>query len=207
MTSKKIITIIAMLTLIVTTSSSIALQKALITRTGDISIIIDKNARVSEDLLKEEKSEILALLNHDKKISKKTKRAEPKRWTNKPKSKSVGKTAKKYLGTRYVYGASSKTTKCFDCSSFVQRVYRNHGKKLPRTSRSQSKVGKGVAKRNLKPGDLLFFSTRRMKGIGHVGIYLGKNKFIHASSTKKKIIISSLSKRYYKSHYITARRI
>ena len=198
--------IIATIIIFTTAASAVALSKSLITKTEHISLLMasqDKNT--SGNLLKKEKNDILALINHDKKIPKKTTKIATKRKT-KSKSKVIS-TAKRYLGTRYRYGASSKTTKCFDCSSFTQRVYKSHGKKLPRTSRNQSKIGKRVSKKNLRPGDLLFFSTRRTKGVGHVGIYLGGNKFIHASSTKKKIIISSLSKKYYKSHYKWARRI
>ena len=112
--------------------------------------------------------------------------------------------AKKYIGTRYVYGASPKTTRCFDCSSFVKRVY-SPIKKLPRTSREQVKVGKTVSKSHLKPGDLLFFAKR--KRITHVGIYVGGGKFIHASSAKRKVTVSSLNKKYYKRHLKKIKRI
>lgn len=117
----------------------------------------------------------------------------------------VIKTAKKYLGVRYKYGASTKTTKKFDCSSFVKHVYKKNGKTLPRTSRTQAKMGKHIKKKNLKRGDLVFFGTK--KRINHVGIYIGGNKFIHASSGAKKVTISKLSKDYYKKHYRGARRV
>ena len=119
---------------------------------------------------------------------------------------SIIKTAKKYLGTKYRYGASSKTTSKFDCSSFVQRVFKTHGKNLPRTSNQQASSGKHINKKNLKIGDLVFFSDSRRR-IGHVGIFIGKGKFIHASSTAKKVIISNLDKKYYKRKYIGARRV
>lgn len=122
-------------------------------------------------------------------------------------SKGIIKTAKKYLGTKYKYGASTKTTKRFDCSSFVKHVYKKHGKSLPRTSIKQASVGKHVNKKNLKKGDLVFFSTKRSKRVGHVGIYIGNNKFIHASSGAKKVTISSLNKAYYKNKYKGARRV
>ena len=74
-------------------------------------------------------------------------------------NKNIVKFAKKHLGTRYKYGASTKTTKRFDCSSYVKYVYKKtKGKTLPRTSRQQAKVGKHVAKKNAKVGDLIFFS-------------------------------------------------
>jgi cell wall-associated NlpC family hydrolase len=123
-----------------------------------------------------------------------------------PASKTtIVKTAKKFLGKRYVYGANSKYA--VDCSSFVQQVYKKNKKKLPRTSRQQSRIGKPIPKRELKPGDLVFFSSVRTKGVAHVGIYIGSGKFIHASSAKKKVVITSLSKRYYKNHFKGARRV
>ncbi len=115
------------------------------------------------------------------------------------------KTAKSYLGTRYRYGGTSR--KGIDCSGFTKTVMKQYGKTLPRTSREQSKVGKKISKVNLKSGDLVFFSSRKTRGVAHVGIALGNGKFIHASSSKKKVVISSLSKDYYRKHYKGARRI
>jgi cell wall-associated NlpC family hydrolase len=123
-----------------------------------------------------------------------------------PASKSaVVKTAKKYIGKRYVYGANSK--RAVDCSSFVQQVYKKYKKKLPRTSRQQARVGKPIPKHKLKPGDLVFFSSKKTRGVAHVGIYIGNNKFIHASSAAKKVTITSLSKKYYREHFKGARRV
>ncbi len=121
-------------------------------------------------------------------------------------NKNIVKFAKKYIGTKYRYGASTKTTKRFDCSSYVKYVFKKtKGKTLPRTSRQQARMGKHVAKKNLQAGDLVFFGSKRR--IGHVGIYIGKNKFIHASSASKKVTISSLDKKYYKRKYRGARRV
>ena len=112
----------------------------------------------------------------------------------------VERTAKKYLGQRYVFGK-------LDCSSFVQRVYKTLGKKLPRTANAQASVGKHIPKHKLQKGDLVFFKNTYKRGISHVGIYLGKDKFIHASSGAKKVTISKLSKQYYQKHYAGARRV
>jgi len=117
----------------------------------------------------------------------------------------VIKTAKRYLGTRYVYGANSRHA--VDCSSFVQQVFKKVHKKLPRTSKEQAKVGKRIPKNKLKKGDLVFFSSKKTKGVAHVGIYIGNGKFIHASSARKKVVITSLNKRYYRYHFKGARRI
>lgn len=115
--------------------------------------------------------------------------------------------AKTKLGKKYVWGASGyKNT--YDCSSFTKFVYRNVGIDIPRTSIRQSKFGKFVKRSELKKGDLIFFDTsKKRKGyVNHVGIYLGDNKFIHASSAKKKVVITSLDKKFYSNRYKGARR-
>lgn len=114
--------------------------------------------------------------------------------------------AKKKLGKKYVWGASGKGN-TYDCSSFSQYVYRKNGMTIPRTSIMQSKHGKYVKRKDLKKGDLIFFDTsKKRKGyVNHVGIYLGDNKFIHASSAKKKVVVSNLSK-FYGQRYKGARR-
>ena len=106
--------------------------------------------------------------------------------------------AKKYLGYRYVYGTAGPNT--FDCSGFTSYVYKHFGYSLNRTSGGQRSNGKKVSKSDLQPGDILCFS-------GHVGLYIGGNKFIHAANPRKGVIISSLSESYYVKTYITARRI
>ena len=114
-------------------------------------------------------------------------------------SKDPVKIAKRFLGRRYRFGASTRTTKVFDCSSFVKKVIKlSKGKNLPRTAASQYKVSKKVKKP--RKGDLVFFKGTYKKGISHVGIYIGNNKFIHASSGAKKVTISSLKKSYYRKH-------
>lgn len=113
-------------------------------------------------------------------------------------------TAKKYIGVPYLWGGESPSG--FDCSGFVQYVFKAHGISLNRTCETQYKHGKYVSKSNLKPGDLVFFQNTYKAGISHVGIYIGDGKFIHASSSKG-VTISNLSSGYYTSHYYGARRI
>ncbi|MDO4794130.1 MAG: NlpC/P60 family protein [Filifactor alocis] len=115
--------------------------------------------------------------------------------------------AKSLLGSPYSYG--SRGPKRFDCSGFVGYSYeKSLGIKLPRDSRSMSKVGMPVKKSELVKGDLVFFNTAGGKRITHVGIYIGDGKFIHASSSKvRKVTISDLDSGYYSSRYNTARRI
>ncbi len=111
--------------------------------------------------------------------------------------------SKQFLGTPYVSGGSSPSG--FDCSGFTYYVFKQYGVTLPRTSSSQANAGHYVAKSELKPGDLVFFDT--YGGISHVGIYVGNDSFIHSTVPGDVVKISSLSTAYYKSRYVTARRI
>ena len=115
--------------------------------------------------------------------------------------------AKKKLGKRYVWGAKGKNS--FDCSGLTHYVYKKNGIKLPRRAIAQSKVGKRIDRKNLQKGDLIFFDTsKRRKGyVNHVGIYIGNNRFIHASSAKKRVVISSLKQKFYSRCFKGARRV
>lgn len=115
--------------------------------------------------------------------------------------------AKQKLGHKYVWGAVGKRD-TFDCSGLTQYVYKKNGINLPRTSRYQSKYGKYVERDALRPGDLIFFDTsRQQKGyINHVGIYIGNGQFLHASSAKKKVVISQLNQTFYGKRFKVARR-
>ena len=112
-------------------------------------------------------------------------------------------TAKKYIGVPYLWGGT--TPSGFDCSGYVQYVFKTHGISLPRVSRDQYTAGYAVSRSNLKPGDLVFFNTSG-SGVSHLGIYLGDNQFIHAS-TSKGVTISLLSSSYWSSRYLGARRV
>jgi cell wall-associated NlpC family hydrolase len=90
------------------------------------------------------------------------------------------KTAQRYAGTPYVWGGESRTG--FDCSGFIIRVMRDLGyKALPHSAAEQFNYGAAIARGVLKPGDLVFFKNTYKRGISHVGIYLGRNRFIHAA--------------------------
>lgn len=109
------------------------------------------------------------------------------------------------LNTPYVYASSGPNS--FDCSGFTSWVYKQLGIKIPRSSASQSRYGKNVARNELKVGDLIFFNTTGA-GVSHVGIYIGNNKFIHAASTREmRVMINSLNESYYNKRYVNARRV
>ena len=124
------------------------------------------------------------------------------------KSMKMIKLAKNKLGRRYVWGAVG-TKNTFDCSGLTTYVCKKNGIKIPRRAIEQSKYGKYVSRKNLKPGDLIFFDTsKRRKGyVNHVGIYIGNNKFIHASSAKHKVVITSLNKNFYSKRFKGGRRV
>lgn len=114
------------------------------------------------------------------------------------------KTAYSFIGTKYRFGGTTRNG--LDCSSFVQHVFRELDVTLPRTAREQFHVGNAVAPGDLQKGDLLFFQTYA-RFPSHVGIYLGNNKMIHASSRDRRVVISSVDTPYYRSRFIGAKRI
>jgi cell wall-associated NlpC family hydrolase len=111
----------------------------------------------------------------------------------------------KFLETPYKYGGS--TQKGMDCSAFTMQVFKNSiSLDLPRSTSQQYKIGDTIDKEELKFGDLVFFNTRKRSFPGHVGIFLGENKFVHASRSLG-VTVSSLDAAYYKKRYVGARRI
>jgi len=99
-----------------------------------------------------------------------------------------------FLGNKYVFGGTSMTNGV-DCSAFVQNIYRNYGYMLPRTAAEQARVGTEIAQTDMRPGDLLFYWDTGRNKIGHVTMYIGNNKVLHASNSTDGIIISNASYR------------
>lgn len=112
--------------------------------------------------------------------------------------------AYRLIGAKYHFGGNDISG--IDCSSFVQRVYSLLKISIPRTAREQFRVGKEVSSKEIQKGDLLFFHTYA-NFPSHVGIYLGDNRMIHASSGSHRVTISSMDTPYYRSRFLGARRL
>ena len=108
--------------------------------------------------------------------------------------------ARQLLGIRYSYGGSSPRSG-FDCSGFTRYVYAHFGISLPHYSVAQFGHGRRVSRGGLRPGDLVFFD-----GLGHVGIYVGRGRFIHAPHTGTRVSVAPLSG-WYSSRFTGARRV
>ena len=111
------------------------------------------------------------------------------------------------IGTRYRFGGTSEAG--FDCSGFIGYLFREEaGMNLPRSTREMINVKAPlVARNNLKPGDLLFFSTSGRGRVSHAGIYLGDNQFIHSSSRRSGgVRVDSLGDSYWSKTFIEAKR-
>jgi cell wall-associated NlpC family hydrolase len=120
------------------------------------------------------------------------------------KGKDIGAFAQKFYGTPYLWAGSSPSG--FDCSGFVYYIFNHFGIFIPRMADEQFQIGLAVNPSELQVGDLVFFSTYE-PGPSHTGIYIGNDQFIHASSAAGKVTITALSKPYYQTRYLGARRI
>lgn len=111
--------------------------------------------------------------------------------------------AQNYVGYSYVYGGSSPSG--FDCSGFVQYIYKQFGITVNRTATAQLADGYWVSRDSLKPGDVIYFGSGSVAY--HVGIYIGNNKFVHAENSDTGVVITDLSVNWYSSRYLCAHRI
>jgi lipoprotein Spr len=121
---------------------------------------------------------------------------------------SILERGKALIGTRYRFGGTS-TSSGFDCSGFIGYLFREEaGMSLPRSTREMINVDAPLVKRNdLKPGDLLFFSTAGRGRVSHAGIYLGDDQFIHSSSRRSGgVRVDSLDDAYWSRTFIEGKR-
>jgi cell wall-associated NlpC family hydrolase len=120
-------------------------------------------------------------------------------------SSNVVRVAFSKVGANYRWGATGPYN--FDCSGFTRYVMKQMGVNIPHSSRAQFNGGRVVSRNGLLPGDLVFFQGPGGRGgVGHVGVYIGNNRIIHASTPSTGVIVSSLAERYYSSRYLGARR-
>ena len=113
--------------------------------------------------------------------------------------------AKTFLGAKYVSGGNGPSS--FDCSGFTKYVYNHFGYTISRTSAAQANNGVQVGKDELQQGDLLIFLNDAKSSIGHVGIYIGGNRFIHAANATRGVVTDSVDSSYYGPRFVEARRI
>ncbi|MDO4920393.1 MAG: NlpC/P60 family protein [Phascolarctobacterium sp.] len=139
----------------------------------------------------------------DKTYRKLTWEAFAKEGITNVKGSEIVKQAAKYKGVPYKFGGV--TAKGFDCSGYVQYVFKNCRAGLPRAADEQVLQGVFVTQKQLRPGDLVFFTTYAA-GASHVGIYAGKNQFWSATSSKG-VMLCSLQDSYWKTRYYGARRV
>ncbi|UCZ53958.1 C40 family peptidase [Bacillus shivajii] len=117
-----------------------------------------------------------------------------------------------YIGTPYVFNAVPFQTNSFDCSSFIQYIFYMNGVELPRNSRQQFLVTKKVRVKELKKGDLLFFTTRKSQKkqgiakVGHVALYIGEGRILHTSRHTKQVKVEKINK-HLKKMFLGARRV
>lgn len=116
------------------------------------------------------------------------------------------RSARQWIGTPYAYGGRSKSGT--DCSGMIMVIYSDvAGLTLPRNSAAQRDYCVSVSRRQLEPGDLVFFTTSKRGGkVNHVGMYVGNGRIIHASSSRG-VIESSLDEKYYATHYHSSGRV
>lgn len=113
--------------------------------------------------------------------------------------------ARRYAGAPYVWGGAS--SRGVDCSGLVLRVASRFGYRVPHSAAGLYQIGTSIARKDLLPGDLVFFRDTYKPGISHVGIFLGEGRFLHAARRGSGVIVSHLGNSPYREKYAGARRL
>lgn len=167
-----------------------------------------KEGYISSSLLSDKKKETSRAAETprtNESTSKQTNETTTTTTSSAPASKnggSVVETAKSYIGSSYVYGASGPSS--FDCSGFTSYIYKQYGVSLNRTAAGQYSNGTAVSKDELQPGDLVMFGK---SGINHVGIYIGGGQMVHAANPSRGVTTDTINSGYYYNNYVGARRV
>jgi LysM repeat protein len=125
------------------------------------------------------------------------------KWNNSDERSLFVRVVKTFLGVPYKLGGS--TLRGIDCSAFVKKIYEIFNIELPRTTREQFLIGKNIEKESLEEGDMVFF--KRRGNSAHVGIYIGANQFVHASSYNRQVKIDYLDAPYYSQRFLKGVRV
>jgi len=120
-----------------------------------------------------------------------------------PERQAVVETALGFLGVPYRYGGQDRNG--LDCSALMVRILERHGVPLPRTAALQFQIGDAIPREGLRPGDLVFFRDRRR--ISHVGMYLGRGQFVHASTGQGEVRVDSLDDGWFRERYAGGRDV
>lgn len=168
----------------------------------------EKEGYISSSLLSDKKQETTRSLETPRSTETTTSKETQQQETNTTvvptsgKGSTVVETAKNYIGSSYVYGASGPNS--FDCSGFTSYVFKQHGVTLNRTAAGQYSNGVAVSRDQLQPGDLVMFGK---SGINHVGIYIGGGQIVHAANTSRGVTTDTINSGYYNNNYVGARRV
>jgi cell wall-associated NlpC family hydrolase len=185
--------------------SSAALAKTYTVQSGDTLYRIAQKNGISTTRLLQLNPSIGENLRVGQRLELGTATQRTSQTTSSQRTSSVVRVAYTKLGAGYRFGATGPYN--FDCSGFTSYVMKQMGVSIPRSSRAQFNGGRAVSRTGLLPGDLVFYQGPSGRGgVGHVAVYIGNNKIIHASTPSTGVIVSSMSERYYLSRYIGARR-
>ncbi len=177
-------------------TSALKIGQVLYLRSGESRV--DEKSEASED-----EEEIPELSGREGEREESVSSAALGIWNNPEERGLLVRVVKTFLGVPYKLGGS--TLKGIDCSAFVRKIYEVFNIQLPRTTREQFSVGKKIRKEQLEEGDLVFFRERGNRA--HVGIYVGENQFVHASSYSREVKIDYLDAPYYSKRFLRGVRV